>query len=362
MTDYQLSPFVAVLLAAALIALYLAVYLYRNRDSVVSRWFLATVGALLVWTLAYALELASNHMETMLFWANLQFLAIGAAPLLWYATVNALLGGKRLPVPLLAVGAVVPTVTVILAFGGYFPGFFRGTPETVSLAGTIVLSPDYGPWHNVVFVPYQYLFYALALMRILTEGSRAVNAFRPRYAWLAVAMVLPMLGGLFYVFEIGSFALLNPTAFLLLLSFGTVLWAMRRHQILDVVLLAKDRVLDLLTEAVFVVDGNGEILYANRAANAFAVGDGNSVEGESFGDAMDAYPELILLSQGTEPEEAGFSAVVNHRERFFMAKSTPLTGIDGATFGHTITLSEITDQVLRQRQGPSSLRVVDPSA
>ncbi|MFW5811659.1 MAG: histidine kinase N-terminal 7TM domain-containing protein [Alkalispirochaetaceae bacterium] len=360
MAEYQLSPLAWILFIASAFALYLAVYLFRNREARGSHWFFWTVLSLFVWTSAYGLELAATDRDSMLFWANLQFFGIGAAPLLWYATVNTILGKNAISTPMLLLLIPVPLITVVLAFSGVLPGLFRGSPEVLRIRGATVLRADYGPWHNLVFVPYQYLLYALSLLQILRKGAKAMEALRARYISLASAMALPMLGGLLYVLGIGAFTLVNPTPFLLLVSFGIVNRTLRRHRILDVVVVAKDILLDQLPEAVYVVNSEGEILYANRAANTFAVGEGNSVEGENFGEAMDEYPELLLLALGSETEDASFRVSRNQSERFYLAKARPLYGLDGKPFGRTITLSEITDAGSGKRR--SGLRVVPPSA
>lgn len=341
----ELNITLTLLILATVAAVSLALVALRRDNGKKGRWIAATSAALMVWIVAYAMEIAATGRESMLFWANLQFLGIGAAPILWYSTVRLLIGRKPLGAGSTALIALIPAATVILAFTDPWHGLFRGNPESVETAGMTLLTADYGLWHNVVFISYQYLLYGAALVSILREWSRASRRFRGRYSGLALAMAFPMVGGALYAAGLPPFESLNPTPLLLLFSFLLALRLRRRHHILDVLPIARDQVFDMLSEALIVLDVEGRVLDLNPSALRLFPQLSGDFRRPLLADAMAEVPELQLVARGMVDGDTAFSMKVGSWQKYFLARGDDIRGMDGTGLGRVISVTDITSQV-----------------
>lgn len=345
---YEISAIISFLAVALLVALYLAVYLARTREHRGSRWMLATLGALSLWVGTYLLELLAVDREAVIFWANVQFVGIGSGPLLWYITVRYLLGERPAQLRFIAPIAVIPIVTVALAFGG----LLRGHPELVPRGRLMLLAADYGWWHNFVFLPYQYLLYGAALYLLLRKWRNSNGSFGRRYVAIAGAMAMPMVGGGLYAVGVGPFQHLNPTSFLLTLTFLIVLLVVRRHRMFDLLPVARERLVDMLGEAIFVINRDGSVVDANPAVQALFPELPETIIDAELTTLLAEYPEMQLLAQGMTEEAVAFSTESEEGRRYFLGRGAQVRGLDGEELGRAISVTEITEatRLLRQRE------------
>ena len=333
------------LAAAALVAIYLCIYSLLHRRHRAALHVLWTVTALLVWIVPYMIEIVAESQESMILWANIQFIGIGATPLLWFATTRTLLGRRPLRPATTVVIALIPVATVVLAFTDSWHGLFRSNPEVVRVGGMVLLHASYGWWHNIVFISYQYILYIASLLVIVAEWSSSSPAYRGRYPALMLAMILPMVGGGLYVLEVTPFENFNPTAILILISFVLFLWVVTRHRVLDIVPIARERVVDTLSEAIVVLDQAGRIVDFNPAAGDLFPELTPQACGQPFAEVMEAHIALQLLAQGIESENTGFQIEDDAGSKYCMAQSSEVAGLDGLPIGRTISVTDISAQV-----------------
>jgi len=84
---WQDTPYTLPLLGAAAVSAALAFYAWRRRSAPGVRPFIVLLLGVAVWSLGYALELASANLPAKLFWARLQYLGIIPVPAAWLAFV-----------------------------------------------------------------------------------------------------------------------------------------------------------------------------------------------------------------------------------------------------------------------------------
>lgn len=77
------TPFLLPLAVSAAFCLAMLAIAWRNRIEPVAPWFAVTVLALLAWSVGYMFELMASALQAKITWANLQYVATIALPLLW---------------------------------------------------------------------------------------------------------------------------------------------------------------------------------------------------------------------------------------------------------------------------------------
>ncbi|HDQ14910.1 MAG TPA: hypothetical protein ENN41_08880 [Sediminispirochaeta sp.] len=85
--SFVFAPYALLLFLSAGITLALALYSFRRRNVPGATAFAVAMLVGVLWSLANALEIMGADLRTKLFWANLQYLSYGAAPVVWLIMV-----------------------------------------------------------------------------------------------------------------------------------------------------------------------------------------------------------------------------------------------------------------------------------
>lgn len=148
-------------------------------------------------------------------------------------------------------------------------------------------------------------------------------------------------------------------------SLGVVAWAVFRHELFDVVPMARETVFEVLEEMVIVVDRRRRILDFNEAATAafpeLATAEGATLEGVLPGLVGTTESEPATRSDddrgGLEPagNESGatpfvesFTRHVDGEPREYEVRATPIA-VDDATGGYALVVRDVTDRRQRVR-------------
>ena len=302
--------------------------------------FAPTVIGLLIWIFAYAAELAARESEWMLPLANIQFIGIGAVPYLLYSTVRQFLGREPVRKWITVLAAVVPLVTVVLAFTDARFGLLRLDSVVVEEYGIVQLDVRYGLWHNAGFVTYQYGFYIATLIHLLRTALRSPAIFKGRIYAFAVGMVIPMAGGALYVLNLPPFTIFNPVSVLLMTTFGIFGISMFRHHIRDVVPVAVDQVLDTLDEAIIVLDENENIVEYNTAAASLFAELSPLALGRNLIDSFGRESGILTLVRDRTGSDSDFSLTSPMGRIKCRGRSKSVIGVDGSRIGRLLTIFE----------------------
>lgn len=263
---YYFTPFILPLIVSAVTLTVLAPHARASTEGPAASALFWAILAIAFWNTFYALEIAAVGVEAKLRWANLQFIGIGSAPILWFSTVRRLLRIEEKRPALFRLIWIIPGITLFLALTDRYHGLFRHSYELVTVFGVLLLETEYGIWHNLVFVPFQYALYLGALLYLIRSALQARPYYRRRYVYMLLAALAPLLGSLLYVLGLEPFTLVNPTP--VLLTVAVVIFAVLvfHHRLFDVRPVARARVVENLSDGVLVLDSRLRIVDFNPAA------------------------------------------------------------------------------------------------
>lgn len=324
-------------------ALYVGIYAFRNFDREPAKPLVLSVVAIIIWVIGYAFELSSTSLSTVLFWANLQFVGISLAPVCWLETTRRILGKSRMPLPMVGALLIIPVISLV--FLGTGADVFRGEPELYESMGALLLDPDYGWFHNGVFVTFQYVLYGFTFFLILHSWQRAHPAFRRGYFLLLFGMVLPLLGSVLYVLNISPFEIFNPTPVLLIITVYTYAFVFRNRRILDIRPIAREQVLDHLNEGVIVLDVEDRLVDFNQSAVGLFPELTNSAIGQPLREVLPQQIPLLLLAEGVQESGSGFEIEGGSERRFCYASVGDIRNGSERLLGRTLSIQDITDYV-----------------
>ena len=244
---------------------WLLVLTWRRRREPLAPWLAAALGALLLWTVGYAFELASVSLQAKLFWANLQYVGLLSMPVLWLRVTQRALGWDDIA---RAVWLTLTAVSVALMATVYLnPGhLFRGQPSLVLGGPVPLVSPDYGPLFYVLCVPFSLSLAVVSLVGFARTARSGLPLYRARAFLLLAAMLLPVVGGALYMAGALPWRDFDPAS--ATLSVAAILCgvALLRYRTFDVAPLAREALVDQLADGIVVTNERGLLIDFNAAA------------------------------------------------------------------------------------------------
>jgi signal transduction histidine kinase len=252
---------VALFVSAAL-AIWIATLVQRRPASRSAGTFVWLVAAIAWWCLAGAFHALAGTVELKVTWAKLQYIGIASVPPLWlaftagYADVSWFQDRRRLTALW-----IVPVLTILMA----------ATNEWhLAIWPSVELQPDglarYGHgWFFWLAAGAAYFMVVTGAWLVTRHLRRSPPPFRAQFYALLAAALLPLAGNLIYISGSSVQGLdLTPLAFVC--SGLLFTWALFRHHLFDLVPVARDMVIDSLSDAVFVLDTSRRVLDINAAA------------------------------------------------------------------------------------------------
>ncbi len=291
------------LVSAALLVWLLALTWIRRREPL-APWLAGVFGALLLWTVGYALELASASLAAKLFWADLQFVGLLAIPVLWLGVTQRALGWADIARSRWLVLAVLTAALVAVVYLNP-DHLFRGHPALVTGGPAPLLAPDYGPLFYALCVPFSLTLVAVSVTGFVRAARSGLPLYRARAALLLGAMLLPVAGGALYMAGAGPWRDVNPASATLSVAAILCAVALLRYRAFDVAPLAREALVDQLADGIIVVNDRGLLVDFNAAAAATLPELRARALGLPVGEVFAARPELAsALRRPGDTDEA----------------------------------------------------------
>jgi PAS domain S-box-containing protein len=258
-----LSMWLVVALALGAVACYLglAQNVWRHRELPGGRPLALVLLAIGIWTVCYGLELSSTLPEAK-FWSGLKYLGVSVLPpaLLTFALRYT---GRwpRIPPGVIALLAIEPVAVMTLLAIPATHDLIHFYPADARFVGRTPIAAN-GPlfW---VHAGWNYGLTVLGVGLLISRLVRVAPLYRPSAALVIGTSLLPFAGNIVYAL---SWTEVDPTPFLFTLSAAMLVWGFFRLRLLDLMPVARAVVVETMTDAVLVLDGEDRMVDTNPAA------------------------------------------------------------------------------------------------
>ncbi len=331
-------------------AVSVCVYLWPRRTRPGGMAFLLMLAAIIVWAGADALELASATLEQKLFWRVAQQFGIVFLPPSWllfaftYLDVQPWRHSRArwllFFIPVLTLGIVLTNPWHHL--------FYKAVRLSTEIPPQLEVAPGYWYWFHI---GYSYLCLTVGLALIAGAFWHASPLFRRQMLWLGIGFLFPFLTNWTYLSQI-TYLGVDPTPISLLLSAPFVLYGLYRHQFLNLTPIARNRLIEVMSDAMIVIDEQWRIVDLNPAAR------------QLFGSAMAInnrletalkWPSLLKALGSAEPVRVELD-YPHHPERFFDVIINPIEGYEGKPSGYVLLFRETTVRKKTEQSLQEALR------
>ncbi|MEO7912555.1 MAG: histidine kinase N-terminal 7TM domain-containing protein [Roseiflexaceae bacterium] len=340
---WQSAPYVLPLLATALIAASLAVYSWRKRPAPGATPFFIMMLAVAEWTFGYALELSSADLQSIVFWAKVEYLGIVSGPVAALVLALEYTGHEnwltfRGRVLLL----VVPITTVALVWTNELHGLIWSTVGIDTSTSIALLDVQYGVWF-IMHTAYSYLVMIFGILLVILALIRSPRPYRGQAAVLVLSGIAPLSGNAVYLLKLNPFPHLDLTPFAFTVAGVLWAWGLFHFQLLDIIPVARDAVIESMSDAVLVLDAHSRIVDMNPAATQVLRRPASEVIGQSAFTVLADRHDLIERYRDTTEAQAEIISIYDPN-RFFDLRISPLYDRHARLTGRLIVIRDISDR------------------
>lgn len=305
-----------------------------------------TAGA---WAILYALDLLAPTLALKVFYHDLRFLFLPFFPALelWLVVVYVRhpewLDRKRAAAIL-----AIPVLAVILALTSPYHGLFRYN-FSMNTTGPV----PFLQYSESAFFTF-YSLYSLALL-VIALGILVIMTWRTgtlretRTILLLLALSVPT--ALNYLFQAGITPVIgvNPAPVLLWVTAIMYTVALFRFQLLDMVPVARNRLIETMSFPVVVLDNEGKVVDLNPAARSFFSAPGQPVYGRNIGEIAPDWPEFISFCRSGGTQRADLAWHHAGTERYYSVSTEPIITRYGESDGEIILIQDVTPEKTAER-------------
>lgn len=252
-----------ILLAAGIICLVVGVVVWQmRRNSPGAVPLMMLMGALAWWDITYALFWADVPGPTPYFWLDITFIGVTIVPTAVLLFVIQVVQGEQwLKKPFLLALCIEPVLINILMWTDPWHNLFFGGKRELNTAS--ILDAGVASWANII---YSYFLIAVAFVLLARAVIRAKGLYRQQYLTIMAGIGITWVSSLIFTLGFDILSNADNTPFFFTLTGLVFAFALLRLRLLDIVPIARDRLVDNMNDGVMVVDKHNRLVDFNPAA------------------------------------------------------------------------------------------------
>jgi PAS domain S-box-containing protein len=362
--SYQFNLYIWALFVTSLIVLGTAVLSWRQRAKPGALPLSLMLIAVAIWDIGSALEFAATTIPGKVYWVRLAFVGVALTPVFLFLAALQFAGlEKRLKRSTLLLLGIIPLVTIVAVFTN---AWHRLIWVGVSLDPDVSKNVHYyqhGLWFWVQIV-YAYGLWITAAVLLVRLSIRRKGLFRSQAIGGVLALLPPAAVNLLYLFKINPISGLDftPLAFALtglLLAFNVL-----RFRFLNLVPIARDKLIEDMRDGMLVLDIENRILDINPALQRLVGVSYQEAIGQPVAAVFSLWSEAVSQFEGANDTPAEIHVPdMGH----FELNISPLRGTQGQLLGRLILVRDVTARretqlQLQQTHARLEQRVADQTA
>jgi PAS domain S-box-containing protein len=333
------------LIFSGFISLLLAIKAYKAfnyRMTPFSKYFILIMLSMSLWSVNYAFEVGFVDIELKYLFARLQYLGIAFVPVLWFLFATEYSGiCKQFARKYERVFFLLPFLTILLMLTNslhklYFENYYLDTSGSFPL-----LVFEHGPFFWV-FYAYSFILIVIGVFFFFTQFVLLATPYKTQAAVALTAACIPLLGNILYLKHIGPFKSVDPTPFLFTITGLIFFWGIMQHKFLNIIPIARENVIESMSDGYIVVDLKNSIVDINKSALELAGKTRKEVIGRNLSELFGKEVELFL----DDTHEGNFGKEISLKSgletKFFNISTSPLTTGDNAE-GKLVMIHDITE-------------------
>ena len=338
-----------VLILSGIITLLLCINIFRKYEIVV-RWFGFMVLSIAIWALSYGFELATTNLEEMLFWIDFEYLGVAFMPACWFFFIVKFTGKDEwITKRNLILVLVIPLFTLLLVWTNEFHHLHYKSVSVDSSGPFPLLDIERGPWY-FFHTLYFYVMLLWGIVLLVNKFRKADKVFKKQNLLILISAFIPWIANLFYFFGIRPLGHIDVTPFAFI---GTVLMisiGLFRFRLLDIIPIARERVLESMQEGLLVADHKDRIIDLNREIRRLLSISEPDLIGKELSYILPSQPELYEMIKSRAGGLIQIEVTKNDLPVYLEVNLSPLHEEKNIYSGIIILFRDITPRVTADLQ------------
>lgn len=334
-------------LGSAVICLILARFAWSRRPSLGSTSFTLLTATIALWSLAYAIEIASVSLADKILWAKVQYAAIVSVPVFWLILALQYTGrDKFLNRRTYLLLTLCPLITFGLVLTNEDHQLIWQSTAVDNSSPFVSLAVEYGPWFWV-HVLYSYGLILAGSFSFLTFIRRSIL---PLYRWQAIVLLTgvlaPWVANGLYIIGASPVPKLDVTPVGFMISGLTIAIGIMRYRLFDIVPVTRRAVFDSMREGMLVLDLMNRIVDMNQAATRILKVEFSEAVGQEVMSVLvdKRLARQIRLGSIDEELETEMTVGEGEKRRYYEVRLSPLYGSRNRQRGRVLILHDVTRQ------------------
>ena len=296
-------------------------------------------------TFGFIMELISPTLQGKIFWDALQWL--GGIPLktaLPLFVLQYLDYKPRQQKIFWGILAVIPTLFILLLVTDQFHKLIYFDPHLVAEEPFSILTYRFTStvW---AYALYTYLIIFGCLTILLKNAIQTHGIYRRQIAVITLGVAIPIIGTMLTLMGVAF----QPQRDISPITYAAgnliIAWGLFRYRLFDILPIARDTVVENLTDPVVVLDAQNRVVDLNPAALHSLGAKATDVIGRTSDEVYAAWPNLLKRFKDVQKETTEVVAEINKIEHHFEISVSPLYNRDGRLMGRVFIVRDVTERI-----------------
>lgn len=347
---WQFNPLLIPMLIALAISVILAFYAKRHHTAPGAITFVWLMLAIAEWLLCDILWTASHEPSKKLFFNALQFLGIVNVPIAWLIFALQFTGRhtwiNRRRLVLLS---IMPIITLLLVWTNAHHQWVWVRGDFYSEGSLLLMKWEPAPWFWIHSM-YSYLLLFIGTVFLVRNIFKSAHIYRSQAVVLLVGLLLPWGANAINIFHLSPVPNFDLTPMAFSLAGLSLAWPIFNFRLFDLVPVARNKLVDVMSDGMIVVDDHNRILDINPAALKMVNSQFREAIGKSIIYLFRLWPEVPQYFQNTDQTHTEICLHKKGTIEHFDVRITLLLNKQGQLKGRLILLRNISEQKLRQEE------------
>lgn len=289
---YDFPDYAIAYVVASLFSFITASMTWRRRSNPGNVPFTLLMFSLCIWSFASIFEAGAVSSGNKFFWSKWQYIGIASLPPLWLYFTAEFTNQKLFREHLRWIILIIPAITLLLAFTNEYHHL---------LWSNIILQPgllniaiyEHGPWFYV-HVIYSYLLLFIGTYWLIVGLLNYPRQKRRQIIIIFAGLVIGWVSNILYILGLFPIPGLDITPLSFTFIALVLSWNIFQFRLFDIVPIARDLLLDNMSDGVIVLDPDDVIIDINPAAIKLLEHEKmRSPLGHSIWDVYDSYYPIL---------------------------------------------------------------------
>ena len=250
---------------AGCISLFIGFYMRKKEKSTGQQFFKILMVLISVYCFTYIFELISPSEFFSFRWANIKFISISLIPpTFFFFTYYYFENKKYIDIKKIFIVYLFPIINIGLAHTNPYHNLYWISREAIQTDIGFFINSIRGPffWFHVI---YCYIFLAIGFIYIIKSLFKSRSLYSKQALLLILGISAPIIGNIISIIELSPlFYDVTPLFFVLTGIFFSL--AIFQYRLFKIAPIARETIVEYLSEAIFVLDKNFLIVDFNKSA------------------------------------------------------------------------------------------------